>query len=79
MVRVLCVTVSDRTVALCQIVQVFYRKEGVRSSSRHFRSEDSRTSLKIFPILACVAIKKGKEITWPYDPNAGQGDSFPIH
>jgi hypothetical protein len=43
------------------------------------KDTDLGQALKIFPILACVAIKKGKEITWPYDPNAGQGDAFPIY
>jgi len=41
---------------------------------------DLGRSLKIFPVLvdAC-GIKKGEELAWPYDPNAGNGDSFPIN
>jgi hypothetical protein len=47
-------------------------------------NDDTETDLgrplKIFPILVDVhGIKKGEEITWPYDPNAGNGGNFPIN
>jgi hypothetical protein len=35
--------------------------------------------LKIFPIIATTKINKGEEMTWPYDPNSGRGDAFPIN
>jgi hypothetical protein len=44
------------------------------------RDLDLGRPLKIFPILVDVhGIKKGEEMTWPYDPNAGHGTDFPIN
>jgi hypothetical protein len=35
--------------------------------------------LKIFPIIVTTKINKGEEMMWPYDPNSGRGDAFPIN
>ena len=70
-------TVSDRTVALCPIVQVFYRKEGVRSSSRHFQSEFQERAFKIFYIFACVAIKRDKKRRGHMTQMLAKGIAFP--
>ena len=44
------------------------------------RDMDLGRALKIFPILVDAhRINKGEQLTWMYDPNAGQGGNFPIN